>query len=373
MENAPPDERKEKRDEAPEEKEQSFIKDDSLHQKPPEDVFAYNEMRSCADLFRMYEKDGLFDNPDFQRDFVWTNSQQTKFIDSLVKGYPIPSMCFAFDRVTRKRTVIDGKQRMRTIARFLTQEEKPWRLTRLDDVDPAISGKTSEDIRKTQPDYFSGVEEHVLPVTVLHCELEKEEHLSFIFNIFHRLNDGGMRLNNQEIRNCIFSGPLNNLLRKLDKNKEWRCLNRMEDGNTYRFVKQELILRFFAFLYQEEEYTRRGMANFLNNFMNMNRNNDGSSLEEKEKIFERVVSLLFSKIFNKKASSKRISANTLYPVMVGIARNIDMLENMPLSELQNRYYKIEKHELFTAREGLSVAEVVHERLHLTQTIFGDSP
>ena len=371
MSSAPPDEQEEKRDEAPEEKERSFIEDDSPDQKSPEDVFAYNEMRSCADLFRMYKKDGLFVNPDFQRDFVWPNSGQTRFIDSLIKGYPIPSMCFAFDRVSRERTVIDGQQRMRTIARFLTQEEKPWRLSKLDDVSPDISGKTPEEIRKTQPNCFSRVEEHVLPVTVLHCNLNDERHLSFIFNIFHRLNDGGMRLNNQEIRNCIFSGSLNDLLRELDKNEEWRCLNRMKDGNNYRFVKQELILRFFAFLYRDKEY-RGGMAKFLNNFMQKNRDNDDKSLEEKERIFGQVVSLLFSKVFDKREPSERISANTLYPVMVGIARNINVLKEMQPSEFQERYYRIKRDESFAVKEGLSSAVIVHERLRVAETIFGES-
>lgn len=371
MEDISLDRQKEKRDEAPEEREYSFIEDDTPDQDLPEDVFAYNEMRSCADLFRMYRKNELFVDPDFQREFVWPNSEQTRFIDSLTKGYPIPSMCFAFDRMTRERSIIDGQQRMKTISRFLTQEGKPWRLSKLDDVDPAISGKTLEVIRETNFDIFSRVEEHVLPVTVLHCDLKNEEHISFIFKIFHRLNDGGMRLNNQEIRNCIFGGSLNNLLRKLDRNEGWRCLNRMENGNSYRFVKQELILRFFAFYEDKEGYTG-GMAKFLNNFMKKNRDNDDDSLEEKKKIFERVVSLLSFKIFDGQEPPERISANTLYPVMVGIAKNIDALEDMQPSDLKKRYRETKEHELFAVREGLSSSGTVRDRLQIAQTTFGDS-
>lgn len=70
---------------------------DDTSENPPSDIVAYNELRSCADLFRL-KKQGLLDlNPEFQRNFVWSPLVQSRFIDSLVKGLPIPSMCFAHD------------------------------------------------------------------------------------------------------------------------------------------------------------------------------------------------------------------------------------------------------------------------------------
>ena len=94
---------------------------------PPSDIVAFNELRSCADLFRMHESKQLTIQPDFQRDIVWTNPDQTRFIDSLVKELPIPSMCISFDHGTGERLVIDGLQRMATILKFLGKE--PWKLS----------------------------------------------------------------------------------------------------------------------------------------------------------------------------------------------------------------------------------------------------
>ena len=75
---------------------ETFEEDDST-EIPPADIVAYNELRSCADLFRMY-KDGILEiRPIFQREIVWTAPAQTRFIDSLVKQLPIPSMCFSLD------------------------------------------------------------------------------------------------------------------------------------------------------------------------------------------------------------------------------------------------------------------------------------
>ena len=93
------------------EEEQSFFEDES-DQQPPSDIIAYNELRSCADLFRMYDKGILDITPDFQRDSVWNPPAQTRFIDSLIKQLPIPSMCFSLDFKTQKWQVIDGLQRM---------------------------------------------------------------------------------------------------------------------------------------------------------------------------------------------------------------------------------------------------------------------
>lgn len=64
---------------------------------PPPDIIAFNEQRSCADIFRMYQKGQIEISPDFQRGEVWRNSAQTLFIDSLMKQLPIPSMCLYID------------------------------------------------------------------------------------------------------------------------------------------------------------------------------------------------------------------------------------------------------------------------------------
>ena len=199
-----------------------FVEDDH-NETPPVDIVSYNELRSCADLFRMYDDGILKIDPDFQRDVVWPSSQQTRFIDSLIKQLPIPSMCIALDYKTENWIVIDGLQRMATIIKFLKGDD--WRLSRLEDIDKEIAGKSAAAIKNSTGKlrtYFARVQNQSLPINVLRCDFSKKSHMEYLFTIFHRLNAGGIKLNNQEIRNCIYNGPFNDLLSKLDHRADWR-------------------------------------------------------------------------------------------------------------------------------------------------------
>ena len=68
-----------------EQEDRSFEEDDSPDIPPP-DIVAYNESRSCADLYRMYTQGLLEIQPEFQREIVWKGPAQTRFVDSLIKA-----------------------------------------------------------------------------------------------------------------------------------------------------------------------------------------------------------------------------------------------------------------------------------------------
>ena len=101
---------------------------------------------------------------------------------------------------------------------------------------PILSGKTVSEIRDGTPSlrkFYDRVENVSIPVTILRCDMSKVSHSEYVFTIFHRLNTGGSKLNNQEIRNCIFSGPFNDLLAILDKQFTWRRrLRKCADSTT---------------------------------------------------------------------------------------------------------------------------------------------
>jgi hypothetical protein len=349
--------------------EQTFLEDDTTEQPPP-DVIAYNELRSCADLHRMYTHGILEIQPEFQREIVWKAPAQTRFIDSLVKQLPIPSMCFSLDYKTQKWQVIDGLQRMATIIRFLSD---PWILSKLDDIEPKLSGRSTEELRDPKSDlhiFYTRVENLTLPITVLRCDYSKTSHANYLFTIFHRLNTGGMKLNNQEIRNCIYSGSLNKLLKEMNINRSWMKINRMKQEKGYRFTKQELILRLFTFNEKYKKYKGR-LARFLNEYMEENRCLDEGSLNKKRDIFNRTVDIVYRKVFEGKVPSK-LSITILEALLVGISRNLDFLETQPAQVVKSLYEKLQNHEEFSETrlsEGLSGKTRVIARLSAAEKIF----
>jgi hypothetical protein len=349
---------------------QTFLQDDSP-EVPPQDIVAYNELRSCADLFRMYTQEILDIQPDFQREIVWKPAEQTRFIDSLIKQLPIPSMCFSLDFKLQKWQVIDGLQRMASIIRFLSGRD--WILSKLEDIDPKIAGQPISkfiDQNSELHNYYSRVENLTLPITVLRCDYSKKSHTNYLFTIFHRLNAGGMKLNNQEIRNCIYGGTFNQLLNQLNSNMAWMKINRMKSETGYRFTKQELILRFFALHDEHKSYNGR-LSKFLNEYMSDNRNPQESFLNEKKKLFERTVNVILKKLFEGKVTPK-ITVTILEALLVGISENLNQLEAENNTIIKRKYHDLQMHEEFSDQklsEGLSGKMRVINRLDAAISIF----
>jgi hypothetical protein len=354
-----------------EELEQQTLEEDDNPQVPPSDIVAYNELRSCADLFRMHEQGIIKIQPEFQRDFVWKGPDQTRFIDSLIKQLPIPSMCFALDHKAQRWIVIDGLQRMSTIIRFLQGGD--WNLSTLDDIEAAIAGKSVAAI-KTKDDplhqYYTRVENLSVPITVLRCDFKKKTHMEYLFTIFHRLNTGGMKLNNQEIRNCIYGGTLNELLKELDKYPAWRRLNKMQPKKLYRFAKQEIILRFFSFFDKGAAYEGH-LAKFLNSYMHEHQNEPEGFIAAKRELFRETVDCIAGKIFEN-TSPPKLSLTVLEALLVGVAKNLDSLKVAPADVVFGRYQALLGHQDFSEaslKEGLSKKPRVIARLNTASAIF----
>jgi hypothetical protein len=360
-------------DEAIERAEAAERENDDTNESPPSDIVAYNELRSGADLLRMHLDGDLIIQPDFQRDVVWNSTEQTRFIDSLIKQLPIPSMCFAYDAKLNQWLVIDGLQRISTIVRFLNGEE--WTLSKLPDIDGILGNRTpaafktakhGSELRKV----FSKVQNQTIPINVLRCDFSKKSHNEYLFTIFRRLNSGGIKLNNQEIRNCIYSGPFNKLLRLLDLNENWRDINNMQVGENYRFTKQEAILRFFAFNFNREEY-KGSVSKFLNDYMSERRDADGVMLKEHRDLFEKVAQTIADKIITDRPAP-RLPTTVLEAVMVGVAANLKNLETMPAEKakaLFNEFRGDKSVSPSELAEGLSKKDKVDARFNAAISIF----
>ena len=338
---------------------------------PPPDVIAYNELRSCADLFRMQRQGILNIQPPFQREIVWSPMKRTRFIDSLLKQLPIPSMCFSLDYRTQKWQVVDGLQRMWSIVSFLRGDD--WRLSRLDDIEPSLSGKKASeflDENSSLHEHYIRIENLALPITVIRCDYSKQNHMEYLFTIFHRLNSGADKLTNQEIRNCIFSGVFNELLQELDQNTDWLGMNNRTEDKSDRYRGQEQILRIFAFHDDYHNYQGR-LAVFLNDYMEEHRRSNPDLLMRKKELFERTINIAHQSIFKNDAETRK-PLSVIEGVLVGISRNLDYLQGVSSETITEMYQRLLASEEFSdekLKEGLSGKQRVLERMSIADQIF----
>lgn len=336
---------------------------------PPKDIVAFNELRSCADLFRLYKKRQLDLNPDFQRGIVWSNKSQTLFVDSLIKQLPIPSLCISLDIKTQKRLVIDGLQRISTIVKFL-DEDIDWRLSKTDDVDERISGKKRSDIQLNNNDLFEIFENATIPVTVLRCDYANKTHMEYLFQIFHRLNSGGNKLFNQEIRNCIYQGTFNTYLKKAVRSNLWKNLLNVDDEkiDSSRFAYEELLLRFFAFFYNLEDYPGK-LAVFLNNFMESHKDISEETINLYSELLNNTLTIINKSLSD---SVKDLSKTALEALLIAVSKNIETLKDLPDEAIVGLLQKMLQSKEFSVEElseGLSKPEKVKSRFKKAISIF----
>lgn len=351
------------------EAEGTFVDAEKSEPIPPIDIVAYNELRSCADLFRLYENGTLEIQPDFQREVVWKADEQTRFIDSLVKRLPIPSMCFSLDYNTQTWKVIDGLQRMSSIIIFLGK--KKWILRSLEDIHPILRGSSNIELRDGNNDQrriFSTVLDMSIPITVIRCDYNKVTHMQYLFTIFHRLNSGGVRLNNQEIRNCIYSGHFNDALKEFDrKDVNWSAIKKRIWGRTDRFRSIEILLRALAFSERLEAYDGN-LAKFLNTYMHDKSTDhqfDVNTMQNRLRDMAGIARQALDAIRGK------ISLTFIEAMLVAILNNIDTIRDSNYNNLSMTFLKMLDAPQFAdaARYAIASEKNVKTRLQTASEIF----
>jgi len=103
----------------------------------------------------------------------------------------------------------------------------------------SLNGKLFKELPKEH-------QEKILDSPIRSIVIDAAKNMDLRYEIFERLNRGSMQLNEQEIRNCVYRGPFNDLLAELEKDQTWRKVKGGSDPEG-RFKEREMILRFFAF------------------------------------------------------------------------------------------------------------------------------
>ncbi|GAB3278643.1 DUF262 domain-containing protein [Actinocorallia lasiicapitis] len=307
----------------------------------PKHIKVTTEPMVVSNLLRRLEKNRLDLQPDFQRlTGVWDDTRQSRLIESLLLKIPLPTF-YMSEGPGDALTVVDGIQRLSTIARFVKPgltDAEPLRLKGLEYLD--FEGRTFDEL---PDDLQDDILEAKLTVNLIMQGTPEQ----VMFNIFARINTGGQPLSLQELRHALIPGRTRILLRELADSEAFLTATQHSISPT-RMADREMVLRFLAFrLTDPSEYRKGDLDAFLRDATHKLNNVDEPTLERLKEEFHASMALAaaifnehaFRKLYRGQTRRQPISKALFEAVSVGLADNLpdrDVLIDQRF-EVQERY------------------------------------
>lgn len=289
--------------------------------------------------------------PFYQRRPRWDPARQSKLIESFIMNIPVPPL-FVYESDLAKYEVMDGQQRITAIRDFYTNKLELQGLEQWPELNGRIYDKLPSEIKK-------GIDRRSISYFVLLKEsaVTSEEEALLRQQVFERLNTGGVKLSQQEIRNSIYHGRFNTLLLELVKHPAFRqawgipAYTSDEDANPsdellnipmYAQMRDaEIVLRFFAL--RHAKHYKWGMAGFLDLYMVRTRRFTDEDIRGLHELFVKTIesaSEIYGELLfrpwdsERKVWSQRPQVAFADAVMVGLSNHID--ERGVLSSLADK-------------------------------------
>lgn len=252
--------------------------------------------KSVSDLVRMIKDNDIILTPEYQRNYIWDNKKASLLIESILLNIPIP-VIYASEEENSAWNIVDGLQRLNSLRRYFNNSFKLTGLEVLTD----LNNLKYEDLNhKSKRILNNGIIRIILIFQDSNPEIK--------YDIFMRLNTGSVRLKEQELRNCLYRGNLNDLLKKMRNNKYLLNILGLKEPHK-RMDDVEIILRYLA-LSENYDVTTGKLSDykgkiktFLNLYMNTNKKineNKANALEEKfTNTIEKVYLVFGNKAFRK--------------------------------------------------------------------------
>jgi hypothetical protein len=242
--------------------------------------------------------------PDFQRrPGIWTPQAQSRLIESLLLRITLPTL-YAAEGDDDSWAVVDGVQRLTTIARFVAPETigaEPLRLTGLEYL-TEYKGYTFGDLPGRLQ---TRIEETELVVLLIRRGTPEEVK----FNIFARINTGGRPLTRQELRHALIPGQARGFLADLARSEAFQTAT-AGSVSPERMSDREMCLRFTAFYLTPTEYYKgQDFDGYLRKAMHSLNYHDPLDLKDLGRAFESAMYAVHE-VFGEHAFRKRFRGST---------------------------------------------------------------
>jgi hypothetical protein len=209
----------------------------------PSSEYPYTQVKIDKEQFSLFElkrkhederrKDIIID-PEFQRNFVWTATQKSELVESILMGIPLP-VIYLFEQLDGKKQVVDGRQRLTSIFEFMSNK---FSLSEL----KILKTENGKKFEKLDPILQSKIEDYQIQAYLIKPPTPER----IKFDIFDRVNRSGTHLNHQEMRNALYQGACTELLKKLAKTVEF-SESTGKSVPDKRMKGRYIILRFLSF------------------------------------------------------------------------------------------------------------------------------
>lgn len=296
--------------------------------------------KAITDLHRMIQDKEIILSPNFQRRYVWSTKGASKFIESLLINIPIPTI-FVSANEDGIWDVVDGQQRLTAITKFLNNELTLNGLETLTELNKLKYEDLDEKTKRL-------INNRTLSVVIIDNDSSED----IKFDIFMRINQGSAKLNEQELRNCIYRGPFMNAIKKLGENE--KLLEILENKEMFitRYQHLEIIERFFSiraiidpknFLLKEGAYGGR-ITSSINIFLKSNQNISLDEISKYMALFEKSIDKVYY-VFGKNAFRQYQNQNYNYNINRSVAE-IQLVILSFISEENIKKYKEQIKESF---------------------------
>lgn len=274
----------------------------------PEKINIVTRQPTIEQLLRRIDEKTIDLLSEFQRQAdIWTDDAKSRLIESILIRIPLPA--FYIDASNEdKWLVVDGLQRLSALNHFINNKsDKRLKLSGLEYL-TELNGKTYDELERRY-------QRRILETQTTVYLIEKGTPIEFKYNIFKRINTGGVPLSPQELRHALNPGKATKFLAKLAESAEFRKVIKLSDSRKKRMDDREFVIGFLAFkLTSYKNYKDETRDSFLNKALfKANRLSD-ESLKDIEIIFKRTMVNAFE-IFGENAFRKMSNKTTKkYPL-----------------------------------------------------------
>ncbi|HZG45539.1 MAG TPA: DUF262 domain-containing protein [Allosphingosinicella sp.] len=263
--------------------------------------------------------------PDYQRSFVWSEKQQSRFIESVLIGLPVPYLFVADvgsedEELSGRLEIVDGTQRIRTLAAYLTNQLRLQKLTKLD----ALNGTLLDDLLPSRRRRF-------LRTTIRLIELTEKADEEMRRDMFDRINSGGEPLNPMEVRRGVLKGSFLTFVSDLADDPLLRQIAPLSPSSIKRRDYDELVVRFFAYTESYDEF-RRSVIEFVDDYIaskaDFDIERDGPPMKREWRRMLQFVAENFRYGFRKSKNNIRIPRVRFEAIAVGTALALRQKPNL---------------------------------------------